>query len=424
MRPSPFRPPRRLLLWPVVALGLVGCRLPVTDAAAQDIRVQGDDPGLAHLAAEVARLAEQAEGRVGVAAYHLGTGRGITLNGDERFPMASTYKVPIAVQILSMVDRGELGLHDLIEIERSDVYVTSGSISDLLDDPGLQISVHNLLELMLQISDNIATDVLMKTAGGSQAVTDRIRDAGIEAIRVDRPTWAIIANWLGAAEVSEDNKIDPEDYEVVLGAARTDAGVAADNANFNSDPRDTATPAAMSMLLQQIWNREILSEESSALLVDIMYRCRTGEGRLKGVLPAGTRVAHKTGTIGQTTWSCPGFVDTSNLRGKEDSTMPKKRLRYPPEFRREMVGLVRSGRSPESLAREFEPSSGAIRNWVRQADLDEGRRADGLTTKEREEVRRLRREVRRLRMERDILKKAAAWFAMESGSIPGRGSSS
>ncbi len=104
--------------------------------------------------------------------------------------------------------------------------------------------------------------------------------------------------------------------------------------------------------------------------------------------------------------------------------MPKKRVRYPPEFRREMVGLVRSGRSPESLAREFEPSSGAIRNRVGQADLDEGRRADGLTTKEREEVRRLRREVRRLRMERDILKKAAAWFAMESGSIPGRGSSS
>ncbi len=314
MRPSPFRLPRRSFLWPVVALGLVGCRLPLTDAAAQDIRVQGDDPGLAHLAAEVARLAEQAEGRVGVAAYHLGTGRGITLNGDERFPMASTYKVPIAVQILSMVDRGELGLHDLVEIEQSDMYTTSGTISDLLDDPGLQVSVHNLLELMLQISDNIATDVLMRTAGGSQAVTARIREAGIEAIRVDRPTWAIIANWLGAAEVSEVNKIDPEDYEVVLRATRTDASLAANNANFNSDPRDTATPAAMSMLLQQIWNREILSEESSTLLVDIMYRCRTGEGRLKGVLPSGTRVAHKTGTIGQTT-NDVGIIDLPDGAG-------------------------------------------------------------------------------------------------------------
>ena len=298
----------------LAVLAILGCRLPVSDAAAQDIQVQGEDPGLELLATEVARLAEQAQGRVGVAAYHLETGRGITLNGDELFPMASTYKVPIAVQILSMVDRGELGLYDLIEIDQSDVYVTSSAISDLLDDPGLQISVHNLLELMLQISDNIATDVLMAAAGGSQAVTDRVHEVGAEGIRVDRPTWALIANWLGAPDVSEDNKISPEDYEGVLRAPRTDASLAANNANFNTDPRDTSTPAAMSMLLQKIWNREILSEESSALLVDIMYRCQTGEARLKGVLPAGTEVAHKTGTIGQTT-NDVGIIDLPNGAG-------------------------------------------------------------------------------------------------------------
>jgi transposase len=89
-----------------------------------------------------------------------------------------------------------------------------------------------------------------------------------------------------------------------------------------------------------------------------------------------------------------------------------------------MVELVRSGRTPQELAREFEPSAGAIRNWVRQADLDEGRRNDGLTTDEREELRRLKRENRQLRQEREILKKAAAWFARESNSIPGKGSSS
>ena len=74
--------------------------------------------------------------------------------------------------------------------------------------------------------------------------------------------------------------------------------------------------------------------------------------------------------------------------------------------------------------REFEPSNGAIRNWVKQADLDEGRRSDGLTTEEREELRQLRRDNKRLRMEQEILKKAAAWFARESNSIPERGSSS
>ena len=104
--------------------------------------------------------------------------------------------------------------------------------------------------------------------------------------------------------------------------------------------------------------------------------------------------------------------------------MPKRRGPYPPEFRRQMVELVRSGRSIEELAEEFEPSSGAIRNWVKQADLDEGRRSDGLTTDEQDELRQLRRENKRLKMEQEILKKAAAWFARESNSIPERGSSS
>ena len=104
--------------------------------------------------------------------------------------------------------------------------------------------------------------------------------------------------------------------------------------------------------------------------------------------------------------------------------MSKTRPPYAPEFRQQMVELVRAGRTPEELAREFEPSAQAIRNWVIQTDRDEGRRADGLTSPEREEMRRLRRENRQLSQEREILAKAAAWFARETGSIPPRSSSS
>lgn len=104
--------------------------------------------------------------------------------------------------------------------------------------------------------------------------------------------------------------------------------------------------------------------------------------------------------------------------------MSKRRPPYPPEFRRRLVELVRAGRSPESLAKEFEPSAPAIRKWVRQADLDEGQRDDGLTTDEKTELARLRRENRVLREEREILKKAAAWFAQETGSTPKKGSDS
>ena len=94
--------------------------------------------------------------------------------------------------------------------------------------------------------------------------------------------------------------------------------------------------------------------------------------------------------------------------------MPKSRPPYPAEFRARMVELVRSGRTPEELSREFEPTAQAIRNWVAQADIDEGRRDDGLKTVDLEELRRLRRENKKLRQEREILAKAAAWFAQET----------
>src|SRR5712691_13177580 len=97
---------------------------------------------------------------------------------------------------------------------------------------------------------------------------------------------------------------------------------------------------------------------------------------------------------------------------------------YPEEFRRRLIELVRAGQTPEDLARKFEPTAQSIRNWVRQADLDDGRRSDGLTSDEREEVVRLRREVRTLREEREILKKAAAWFAQETQSSPNKRSGS
>ena len=98
--------------------------------------------------------------------------------------------------------------------------------------------------------------------------------------------------------------------------------------------------------------------------------------------------------------------------------MPRFRAAYPPEFRRQMVEPVRSGRTPEELSREFEPTAQSIANWVHQADRDAGRRSDGATTAEREELIRLRRENQRLRQERDILSKAAAWFARESKANP------
>ncbi len=104
--------------------------------------------------------------------------------------------------------------------------------------------------------------------------------------------------------------------------------------------------------------------------------------------------------------------------------MPRTREPYPPDFRQQMVELVKAGRTPEELSREFEPTAQTIHNWVRQTDIDAGVRSDGLTLLEREELRRLRRENKQLRIEREILKKAAAWFAQETDSVPPRHSGS
>ena len=104
--------------------------------------------------------------------------------------------------------------------------------------------------------------------------------------------------------------------------------------------------------------------------------------------------------------------------------MPRTRQPYPPEFRQQMVQLVKAGRTPEELSREFEPTAQTIHNWVNQSDLDAGVKSDGLTSPERDELRTLRREVKQLRVEREILKKAAAWFAQETESVPPKRSSS
>ena len=111
--------------------------------------------------------------------------------------------------------------------------------------------------------------------------------------------------------------------------------------------------------------------------------------------------------------------------------MPKTRPPYAPEFRQQMVDLVRAGRDPQDLGREFEPSAQAIRNWVAEADRRDGRRESkpaavdvALTSTERDELARLRRENKQLRLERDILSRAAAWFARETGAVPSGSSGS
>ncbi|MEQ9400149.1 MAG: class A beta-lactamase [Longimicrobiales bacterium] len=279
---------RRFLAMLVLTLALPG---PVQATQSTD--------ALDRLRVEVARVAASSGGRVGVAAVHVESGRAVYHNGDDPFPMASTYKVPIAVQLLTRVDAGELTLDRMVDLEAGDLHPGSGTLTELFDDPGVSLSVLNLMELMLLISDNSATDLVIRLAGGTDAVTDRMRALGHDGIRVDRPTSVLIGDFVGV-EVPENGMITPERFGELAGRVSPEARESAAE-RFARDLQDTATPRAMADLLLQIWNGEALSEGSSELLVDVMERVSTGQGRLKGMLPEGTTVAHKTGTIGGTT---------------------------------------------------------------------------------------------------------------------------
>ncbi|MCK4771677.1 MAG: class A beta-lactamase [Candidatus Latescibacteria bacterium] len=259
-----------------------------------------EDPGLLRLENEIARLASPSGGTVGVGVIHIETGREIFLNADERFPMASSYKVPIAIQLLTKVDRSEISLQKMIEIEEEDLHPGSGTLSELFDDPGVILSLRNYLELMLLISDNSATDIVLRAAGGSDAVNARMQELGITGINVDRPTVELIGDFIGIKELPPGGKVTPSAFRALSRAVSQQEREEASNA-FDVDPRDTATPRAMASLLARLWQGELLSPESTELLLDIMRRSTTGRERIKGVLPPFAMVAHKTGTIGGTT---------------------------------------------------------------------------------------------------------------------------
>jgi beta-lactamase class A len=253
--------------------------------------------GPASVRAEIAHISQAIDGVVGVAAWRLdGTGPRILVNADQQFPMASTFKVPIACTVLSQVDQGRLKLDQLIPVDPN-MMVESEGLADTFRHPGVSVSVENLLELMLTVSDNTATDTLEKLVGGPAVVTQWVRSQGISGLRVDRDTAGLIRDFYGLPP----GPSFPDSLAAGLKANPNleDKGDKPDPA-FDDDPRDTATPVAMAELLQRIYTGKALSPASTNLLREIQERNTTGKARIRARLPDGTVVAEKTGTIGGT----------------------------------------------------------------------------------------------------------------------------
>jgi beta-lactamase class A len=197
-------------------------------------------PSLLSLEQQLSSLVAGKSADVGIAALDLNTGETVSIKGNTPFPMASTVKVAIAALYLAQVDNGRRSLDDTINGQ----------------------SARSLMARMLIHSDNHATDILLADLGGPNAVHDWLEANGVKGLRVDRTIAQLLS-------------------------ARRDLW----------DRRDSSTPVAMVDLLKRIYKAELIKPESRNYLLDLMARCETGKNRMKAMLPYGTPVEHKTGTL-------------------------------------------------------------------------------------------------------------------------------
>jgi beta-lactamase class A len=197
-------------------------------------------PTMSNLEQQLSYLVAGKSADVGIAALDLSTGETVSIKGNTPFPMASTVKVAVAALYLAQVDHGRRSLDDTINGQ----------------------SARSLMARMLIHSDNRATDILLGDLGGPRVLHDWLQSHGITGLRVDRNIATLLS--------------DKRDLW---------------------DNRDSSTPTAMVDLLKRLYKSELIRPESRNYLLDLMSQCQTGKNRMKALLPFGTPVEHKTGTL-------------------------------------------------------------------------------------------------------------------------------
>lgn len=240
-----------------------------------------------------------AKGDVGVVIRHLESGVEIAVRGDEPFPLASAFKLPILVELYAQERAGRVKLDELYTLGPRDQHIGSGDLSVNFDLPGVALSIRNLANLMMMISDNSATDILLTRVGASN-VTARMRTLGLNGIRVDRTTQELILDYGGQDTARLKDTVLQELRPLIRRPPEDEAQRLARDTRYADDPRDQATPRDMTRLLEMLWKGQAVDKAASRDILELMMRCRTGTARIKGLLPAGTVVAHKTGSVGGT----------------------------------------------------------------------------------------------------------------------------
>lgn len=246
----------------------------------------------------IRRLENWSDGLVGVCAYHTLSKESLHYNVEKEFLLCSTYKIPMAIHLLQKIERGELALNQMVFVHHYDLRPgLFSTLNQLQYSTPVQMSILNLLQLMLQESCNTATDIILKLAGGPNEIMKMLRAENINSLHVDRSTLEILADWDGISDSIPNNyHCTLADYKLyVAGISHHEQQLAREK--FKKDLRDHGTPNAMNSLLIKLFNYELIKKENTELLLKIMQRCKTGPNRIMGLLPPKTKVSHKTGTL-------------------------------------------------------------------------------------------------------------------------------
>jgi beta-lactamase class A len=246
-----------------------------------------------HLTQEIKRIEQDSGIKLGISAIHLESGDSFDYNGNARFSMASTVKLPIAIYFLKLEEQHKISLNKMIEIKQNDLIPGSGKIGYFLTKEGLAISNYNLLEPMITVSDNTATDIILRQIGGPKEVRKFLKQSNIEDIFLDRYIIELYIDSSGIDVLPPRKDWSLKKLNELFATANTDKKHQAE-LQFLNDYRDTTTPEAMRRLMVKLLKNELLSFKNTLLLKEILSR--TENCKINSLLSPQIKTGNKTGT--------------------------------------------------------------------------------------------------------------------------------
>jgi beta-lactamase class A len=252
------------------------------------------------LQAALTRLAKDAPGTAGISVLHIESGASASVNGDQRFPMMSVYKLPIAIHALRRADAGELNLDERVTLTGVDRRPGFSPIGESIAKSGpVTMTVRDILREVVTKSDNTASDWLLRRVGGPSAVAATLRALKVEGIDISRYELEFAADYYGLCCVADIKPFSLERFAEAVERTAPDVRTRAARA-YETDPRDSATPASFTRLLGRLHQGELLAPASTSWLLDRMREMHSRDGRIRAGLPPGTPVALRPGTSGLT----------------------------------------------------------------------------------------------------------------------------